>query len=319
MQSASDPRRSINGVNGTAKMDAKVPRTIPLKKSPDHSRRSKYPHYLPTWNPKHYCPILGPFEHSERSKDANPKMADLFPVEAKITHLTPTTGTEISGIQLSALSSAGKDQLALLAAQRKVLAFREQDFADLPMAEVIEYCKYFGRPSVHPVGPTPSEHPDIHIAHAGGGDYRLGQVASARTTSMNWHIDGSVDPQPPGLVFLYMLECPDTGGDTVFTNTAEAYSKLSPAFQQRLHGLQAEHCDVSLIKDTRENGGVVKREGATSVHPIVRTHPVTGNKSLFNRSICHSAIFDFLDNRRRHVARVALAAEKPYETPFEEQ
>ena len=105
---------------------------------------------------------------------------------------------------------------------------------------------------------------------------------------MNWHIDGSVDPQPPGLVFLYMLECPETGGDTVFTNTAEAYNKLSPAFQQRLHGLEAEHSDVGLIEATRMKGGVVKREGATSVHPIVRTHPVTGEKSLFINPICES-------------------------------
>ena len=129
-------------------------------------------------------------------------------------------------------------------------------------------------------------HPEIHIAHAGGGDYRLGQIASARMTSMNWHIDGSVDPQPPGLVFLYMLECPAIGGDTVFSNTADAYRNLSPAFQQRLHGLQAEHSDVGLIAETRKKDGVVKREGATSVHPIVRTHPVTREKGLFVNPIC---------------------------------
>lgn len=60
-----------------------------------------------------------------------------------------------------------------------------------------------------------------------------------------------------------MLECLDVGRDTVFTSTAEAYKKLSPAFAERLHGLKAEHKIET---------------GLTSVHPVVRTHPVTGEK-----------------------------------------
>jgi len=121
--------------------------------------------------------------------------------------------------------------------------------------QILNFCEYFGRPSIHPTGPTPKGIPTIHIAHSGGGDLRLAQGATSRTNSMNWHIDGSVDPQPPGLVFLYMLECPDVGGDTVFTNTAEAYRRLSPEFQARLHGLKAEHSDVGLIEKTKKEKG----------------------------------------------------------------
>ena len=190
-------------------------------------------------------------------------------------------------MQLSALTSAGKDELALLVAQRKVLAFRDQDFADVPIPEILAYGSYFGRPSVHPVGPIPAAgHPEIHIAHSGGGDGRLGQAASVRTNSMIWHADGTGDPQPPGLVLLYMLECPETGGDTIFANTAAAYRQLSPAFRQRLHGLQAEHSDVDLVRDAKAKGAVARREGATAIHPVVRTHPVTGEKALFVNSLC---------------------------------
>ncbi|KAG8531877.1 uncharacterized protein KY384_003513 [Bacidia gigantensis] len=231
---------------------------------------AKYPQYLPTWDPKMNCPILGPFKHHERAQHADPAMPDLTShPNAKVKHLTPTTGTEIDGdslflqgatntprlpgIQLTALTASGLDQLSLLCAQRKVLAFRNQDLKDFPMKKIVDWCSYFGRPSIHPTGPTPAgeSRPEIHIAHSGGPDARLASAWSSRTNSMNWHIDGSVDAQPPGLVFLYLLEAPETGGDTTFCNTAELYKRFSEGFKERLHGLKAEHSDVDLVDRTR--------------------------------------------------------------------
>jgi sulfonate dioxygenase len=69
----------------------------------------------------------------------------LLPEGVTVTHLTPTIGTEVKGIQLSSLSSAGKDELARLVAERKVVAFRDQDFADLPIDKALEFGGYFGR------------------------------------------------------------------------------------------------------------------------------------------------------------------------------
>jgi sulfonate dioxygenase len=62
-----------------------------------------------------------------------------------VTDLTPTIGTEVRGVQLSTLSAAGKDELARFVAERKVVAFRDQDFADLPIEEALAYGEYFGR------------------------------------------------------------------------------------------------------------------------------------------------------------------------------
>ena len=76
-----------------------------------------------------------------------------------------------------------------------------------------------------------------------------------------------------------MLECPEVGGDTVFVNTAEAYKKLSPSFAERLHGLRAEH---------------KAKTGLTSIHPVVRTHPVTGEKCLFVNPLCPYLSIAFL-------------------------
>ena len=75
----------------------------------------------------------------------------MLPEGSKIRALTPSTGSEVFGVQLSKLNNAGKDELALLVAQRKVVAFRDQDLADLPIQEALDFGGYFGRHHVHPV------------------------------------------------------------------------------------------------------------------------------------------------------------------------
>ena len=96
---------------------------------------------MPTWDLDQKYPPLEPFEHLEHGKDADGKFPDLLTKGVTKVDLTPTIGSEVRGVQLSSLSDKGKDQLALLAAQRKVLVFQDQDFADLP----IEDAKIFGK------------------------------------------------------------------------------------------------------------------------------------------------------------------------------
>jgi sulfonate dioxygenase len=63
-----------------------------------------------------------PFEHYDHGKDADPAFPDLLPKsQAEVVELTPAIGSEVRGVQLSQLTDKGKDQLALLAAQRKVV------------------------------------------------------------------------------------------------------------------------------------------------------------------------------------------------------
>ena len=57
-------------------------------------------------------------------------------------NLTPRLGSEVKGIQLSKLSNAGKDELALFVAQRGVVAFHNQDLADLPIREALDFGSY---------------------------------------------------------------------------------------------------------------------------------------------------------------------------------
>lgn len=103
---------------------------------------------------------------------------------------------------------------------------------------------------------------------------------------MGWHSDVTYEKQPPGTTFLYLFDTPEVGGDTSFGNQVEAYNRLSPALKERLHGLKAVHSGIEQADFSRSRGGVVRREPVTSEHPLVRTHPITGEKALFVNSGC---------------------------------
>lgn len=246
----------------------------------------QYINYLPAWDPNEKHPPIGPFEHTEHGLDADKQFPELLREGVNREDLTATIGTVLSGVQLSSLSNAGKDQLALLTAQRKVLVFRDQDFADLPIDKASEYGAYFGRLHVHPTSGAPKGHPEIHVVHRGTDD-RSGEILlETRTSTVAWHSDVTYEEQPPGTTFLYILDTPTTGGDTLFVNQAEAYRRLSPAFRERLHGLKAVHSGIEQADSAKFRDSIVRREPVTNVHPLVRTHPATGEKALYINPQC---------------------------------
>jgi sulfonate dioxygenase len=182
---------------------------------------------------------------------------------------------------LSKLTKEGKDELALFVAQKKVVAFRNQDLADLNIKDALEYGSYFGRHHIHPTSGAPEGHPEIHLVHRGADDNTAQTFFEERTNSVTWHSDVTYEQQPPATTFLYLLDGPTSGGDTLFANQAAAYRRLSPEFQRRLHGLKALHSGYEQAEQARKRGGVVRRDPVANVHPLVRTHPVTGEKALF--------------------------------------
>jgi sulfonate dioxygenase len=96
-----------------------------------------------------------------------------------------------------------------------------------------------------------------------------------------WHSDVTYDNQPPGLTLLKIDTLPPVGGDTLWSSGYAAYDRLSPAFQKFLDGLEAVHSGQDQVDKAINEGHVVRRKNWTSIHPVVRTHPVTGWKSLF--------------------------------------
>lgn len=164
--------------------------------------------------------------------------------------------------------------------------FQNQDFADLSIEKALEFGSYFGRHHVHPTSGAPKGYPEIHLVHRGIDDKSGDLLLESRTSTVAWHSDVTYEEQPPGITFLYIFDKPGSGGDTIFANTAEAYRRLSPAFRERLHGLKALHSGFEQADSARHRGSIVRREPVESVHPIIRTHPVTGEKSIFVNQQC---------------------------------
>lgn len=190
-------------------------------------------------------------------------------------------GTEITGLQLSLLSDTQKNELALLIAERGVVVFRDQDFKDIGPDKQKEFGSYFGRLHVHPTGAHVKDHIEFHSIYLGKDNlYRLGRSTSKLTTT-GYHSDVSYEHQPPALTILTLVQVPETGGDTGWTSQAAAYERLSTPLQTFLQGLRAEHSGYPQAEKAARDGHHVRRSPVKSSHPIVRIHPVTGQKVLF--------------------------------------
>ncbi|MBO42782.1 MAG: hypothetical protein CMM28_03575 [Rhodospirillaceae bacterium] len=102
-----------------------------------------------------------------------------------------------------------------------------------------------------------------------------------------WHTDHSFQPEPPKATLLHGVELPKRGGDTWFANMRLAYEELSPTLKQRVDGLEAIHAYREsrdyLTKEERGAEALTDEEERANnvVHPVIRTHEVTGTKAIY--------------------------------------
>ncbi|EYE98729.1 TauD/TfdA dioxygenase family protein [Aspergillus ruber CBS 135680] len=246
----------------------------------EHKLRTRYPEYLPTWDKMWFDP-LRPFEYEDPALRADESMPNLLSGTARQEHIQPRIGTFLHGVQLNKLNDTQKDELALLVSKRKVVALPNQDLIDEGPAVQEEFMRHFGKPNYQPVSGTVRDHPGFHIIHRDGNKEEITRFLDQRTTTTLWHQDVSYEIQPPGYVMLGLLEGPNVGGDTVFAGTDLAYQRLSPTFTSFLDKLDATHSSAKMINHTRLTGGLVRKDAVDTVHPLVRVHPVTGEKCLF--------------------------------------
>ncbi len=99
-----------------------------------------------------------------------------------------------------------------------------------------------------------------------------------------WHTDHSNDTRPPKATVLHAVTLPDRGGDTQYANMAAAYAALPAATKDRIANLLAIHVYQSTHSARKLMGlsdANKERVPNAVLHPIVRTHPETGRKSIF--------------------------------------
>ena len=247
-----------------------------------------YPDYLPFYDPLEKVEPVGSFEHQDPGYRADPSFPNLLKHASNTFELSPHCGTELQGVQLSRLTTQGLDELALLTAQRGCVVFRNQEYINIGFEAQKKIASHFGPLHKHGWMPHPQNGPvEFVIVYDSKDDLRI-RKSWARKSPIQFHVDQSPEAQPPGLTFFCMLESPSgAGGDTVISNMARAFERLSPSFRKRLEGLKAIHTTANpIMREIRDNGNlaVLRRPITKSIHPVVTIHPVTKQKALFVNS-----------------------------------
>ncbi|KAL1968637.1 hypothetical protein VTN77DRAFT_1463 [Rasamsonia byssochlamydoides] len=244
----------------------------------------KYKQYLPVYDTVTKFPPTEPFDFQDRgllADKAKPNLLQPGNPDVVVTNLTPRIGTEIRGLQLSQLTDEQKNELALLVAERGVVVFRDQDFKDIGPEKQKEFGQYFGRLHVHPVGAHVDGYLEFHNIYLGPDNLSRTKNKSTKLTTIGYHSDVSYEHQTPGITLLTLLAVPATGGDTAWVSQVVAYERLSEPIKKLLEGLRAEHSGFPQAEHATRDGRFVRRDPVKSYHPIVRVHPVTGQKALF--------------------------------------
>ena len=187
-----------------------------------------------------------------------------------VEKLTPVIGAEIGGVDIGNPTEAQMQDIHRALAENLVIFFRDQT---LTPAQHLSFGQQFGELHIHPAAPTEG-HPALMIIKA--------DRDSPRANGEFWHSDVSCDEEPPMGSILYIKEQPAVGGYTLFANMYAAYDALSDRMKTYLEGLSAVHDGEEVYRGTYANLGVQdKPEYPRAVHPVIRTHPVTGRKALF--------------------------------------
>jgi len=198
-----------------------------------------------------------------------------------VSPLTPAIGAEIGNVDLGQVTDQEIIDIRAALLKHKVVFFREQT---LSQAQHIGLARGFGELEIHPATPSSQSNPEVlHIAH---GPESKGQENF-------WHSDVTWREKPSLGAILKAVKVPAVGGDTLFANMVLAYELLPENMKEAITGRVAIH-DIARVFAKRLNKSAEElRERYPPVeHPIVRTHPETGESVLYVNTAFTSHIKD---------------------------
>ena len=195
-----------------------------------------------------------------------------------VTPISSALGAQIDGVDLTQpLSVEQRDAIEQALLQHQVIFFKNQVITPQQQAR---FAANFGDLHIHPIYPNVPEQPEVLILDTAVTDVRDNAV---------WHTDVTFLPTPALGAVLSAKQLPAFGGDTLWASGIAAFEGLSKPLQVLLDGLTATHDftksfplerfgstpeDLARWEQTRKNNPPLS-------HPVVRTHPVSGRKSLF--------------------------------------
>lgn len=211
-------------------------------------------------------------------------MSAILESDIVISPVSDAIGAEVQGLDLSQpIDAETASMLEGLWNTHLVLLFRDQK---LKPQQFVDFSRTFGSLDETPVDKDGKMMVDgipelLIISNVEVNGEPLGSLGSLEC---EWHTDMSYNSEPPKGSGLYALEVPDKGGDTGFLNMERAYETISEDLKAEIIGKRIKHDATHNSAGQRRQGmpnptDLAKSPGA--YHPIIRTHPDSGKKSLF--------------------------------------
>jgi taurine dioxygenase len=196
--------------------------------------------------------------------------------------LTAKIGAEIRGVDLADdLDDSVIEEIRQALLDWKVIFFRDQHRLDRDRH--VAFGRRFGDLEIHPITPKDQAQPEVFVIPAGG-TFRAPD---------NWHSDVTWRPEPSLGSILRAIELPPLGGDTLWADMGMAYDLLDDETKEKIDDRKATH-DYASAFGRGQPAEVVDKMRAkhpTVEHPIVRTHPETGRRTLYvNRGFTRSIV-----------------------------
>ncbi len=200
----------------------------------------------------------------------------------EIEPLSPAIGAVLRGVNLAEQASddlIGDIRAALL--KHQVIFFEGQDFTPTQQRD---FAARFGDLHVHPLYDRDEGHPEIMI---------IDNHVDNPTDNNFWHTDVTFIDTPPMGSILAARQLPPVGGDTMWASMTTAYNALSKPMQKFLQGLEAVHdfaYAFTVEGIAASQAGREKYEKAVAAnppvtHPVIRSHPETGEPGIFVNSV----------------------------------
>ena len=207
----------------------------------------------------------------------------------RVRPVTGSIGAEIDQVDLRDLDDETVAELHDAWMRHKVLFFHGQE---LTQADHVAYVRNFGELEVHPFVRHVEGHPEMLVLESTPDSFQAAE---------NWHSDVTFRECPPTGSVLRGRIVPEWGGDTCFANMELAYELLSDEVKEEIDGAYAVHSYMKAFGRTmnEEDRAEAAERFPDQKHPVVRTHPVTGAKSLFVNRIFTLAIDGIEPERSR--------------------
>lgn len=205
----------------------------------------------------------------------------------EVVPLAGALGAELRGVDLAAAGEAVWDEIRTAFLDRQALFVSGQSLDAKGFAAA---GARFGALGFYPFVEGLPEEPHVFAL--------VKEPGETKNFGEGWHSDTTYSERPPKATALYAVDVPAFGGDTMFANMALAYDTLSDGMKALLAPLRAVNSASKRKGGGRAAGNSYQSvrlknrdQDLEAVHPVVRTHPETGRKTLYVNAL-HTVRFD---------------------------